>query len=386
MVKYLNLKSNYWPLVVVLIFYFWLGLFYLSHQDWNPTAFVVFGQKSEITKLFAGQNLKVSSDPTGYDGQFFYFLAHNPFAYQTFNQVSTVPTWRYQRIIYPLVVYLLSGFGQLNLVAIFLPLVNLLAILGSVYLLIKVLDFYHLPHWWALFYSLSPGLFYSFLYNLAEPLAYFFVIAGVYYFLKERIYPTVIFLTLAVLTKETCIFIPLVLVIYFLFNKSQGRLKKIIFYSLPIIIFLFWFITLKIIFPADNHLAMVNSNVGLPLAGFLTKFKILFSQPINFIAIADLFFFTLFFVSLTFVLLKLTANQNNIFLLITILFGVFIITFGRILLLFPKEYTRHFLGFFLFLFFSQLTLKSRLLFVLLTLYLFSSLFFLTDILALNFFR
>src|SRR3989344_1061222 len=126
------LKSPVWPSVAVIFLYIILGSLYLSHYDWNLSAFSRISQGSSISQLFLADDIYLVPPNDGYDGQFYYLLARRPFDFETIGRVIDFPAWRYQRIIYPLTVWFLSLFGNAVLVALFLPLVNIVAVGMSV--------------------------------------------------------------------------------------------------------------------------------------------------------------------------------------------------------------------------------------------------------------
>lgn len=76
----------------------------------------------------------VHQGSVGYNGYFYYYIAHDPFGLgQSYDRID-FPVYRYQRIIYPLAVWLPS-FNQPNLIPYLMVRVNLLGILmgGLVY-------------------------------------------------------------------------------------------------------------------------------------------------------------------------------------------------------------------------------------------------------------
>jgi hypothetical protein len=154
----------------------------------EPSAFSVIGPDTGFTQHFADDNLYIiDEDPRGYDGRFFYFLSRTPFDFRIATDLLASPVWRYQRIFYPFLVYLLSLGGLAWLVNLWLPLVNLVAIILGTYFFIKFLEFQKLKNYFSLFFSLSPALIFGFLYNLGEPLAFTLVVLAVYSFVKDRL-------------------------------------------------------------------------------------------------------------------------------------------------------------------------------------------------------
>src|SRR3989338_4443127 len=370
-------RSHIWPAAVVLFLYLMLGALYLNHYDWNVGAFSRIGQGSSIGQLFSNDGIYLDPPGAGYDGQFYYVLARRPFDFETVSRVIDFPAWRYQRIVYPLTVWFLSLFGHATLVALFLPLVNIVSVGMSVYLLGRLLERYALNPWLSLLYGLSPGLIFSFFYNLAEPLAYFFVIAAVYYFLNNRFIRSTIFLTIAALTKEICLLVAVGFMLFLLLTRPSGYFKKVLLYAVPVVVFITWLIVLKILFSAGTYAPIVDFNLGMPFAGFMIKVKLLFASQASFHTLLDVFFYFISLVGAIFIVNNFFRGPT-IYTTIGVLYVALAITFAPTLLLFPKEYTRNFIGLSLFLFLSYPLTKSKATLILLAGYVLSGVLYFSE--------
>ena len=74
----------------------WTGLFFTG--DYFP-----------VPRELAGENLYVFENSDGYDGQFYHYVAHDPFRRRGLSDSMDGPELRYQRILVPLMSYLLAG-------------------------------------------------------------------------------------------------------------------------------------------------------------------------------------------------------------------------------------------------------------------------------------
>jgi hypothetical protein len=122
------------PVVTGLIaFLAWLGFVLARWQTWaagHISLFIMSGVKYSHPKQMSPRISHVPS--AGYDGQFYYRLALNPFNWQkTAYGITMDHNYRYTRIGYPLVAWILSA-GQHRLVPTVLVVINLIcvAILG----------------------------------------------------------------------------------------------------------------------------------------------------------------------------------------------------------------------------------------------------------------
>ena len=103
--------------MITAIAYGTFALLRLHHFDYDPTAFIVVGDQM-VDEQDLSSELRVLEDSGGYDGQFFYRLALDPFTNERtdFGIRLDAPAYRQQRILYPLVVWVVAGGGTAALV------------------------------------------------------------------------------------------------------------------------------------------------------------------------------------------------------------------------------------------------------------------------------
>jgi hypothetical protein len=184
----------------------------LAANQMDPMAFVRLG--GHFDPRAGGQAM-------GYDGQFGYQIARDPL--NGWHYVD-VPAYRYQRILYPIIVFILS-LGQSAAVPWLLVLVNLAAYLAGIRLLEVLLEFHQKSRWFALIYGLFIGVLMSLRLDLTELTAYTFVLAGIYSHTLGKRKLSVLFLALAVLAKEiTLLFLAAFVLAEFLRNRKAGFL------------------------------------------------------------------------------------------------------------------------------------------------------------------
>ena len=137
----------------------------------------------------------------GYDGQFFYYIALNPFGDLEDYEYIGNPAWRYQRIGYPLLAWLFS-FGNKSAVPYSLLMINLLSIIFSTYLISILLKEQKLDPRYAVLYALSGTLVYPLLRDLAEITSAAFLISGFFFFARRRFVTSGLLLGYAMLCRE----------------------------------------------------------------------------------------------------------------------------------------------------------------------------------------
>jgi hypothetical protein len=154
-----------------------LGLAYvgltLIRYGGDPLAFALVGRRYS------------QSDPQGtqgYDGQFAYYIARDPASGW---QYCDVPAYRYQRILYPVLAWALA-LGQPEAVGWTLIALNVAALAAGTYFTERLLAAQGASRWYALVYGLYGGLVAGLRLDLAEPLAYGLVQAGLWAWEKQE--------------------------------------------------------------------------------------------------------------------------------------------------------------------------------------------------------
>jgi hypothetical protein len=150
------------------------------------------------------------ADPNsaGYDGQFYYRLALNPFNWdKTAYGITMDQSYRYTRIGYPLLAWLFS-FGQHDLVPAVLVALNLLGVAAMAYLgamFAREADRHAL---WGLAFAAYFGLAISVGRDTPEPIAEACMLAGLLAYRRERWMLSGVAFAFGAITRETILFAP----------------------------------------------------------------------------------------------------------------------------------------------------------------------------------
>jgi hypothetical protein len=180
----------------------------LVRYDWDPMAFVMEG-----TRFRQG----VPDGTWGYDGQFAYYIALDPL---------NAPPWmdhdayRYQRILYPALVWVFSLGGQPVLIPWVMIAINLVCILAATWLLSGMLAKRGVPAWVTLSFVFFIGVFVALRGNLLEPLAISLSLLGLAFTYRERWLWAGIAFALAVLAKEMALAFLLGVVAWLLLRQT----------------------------------------------------------------------------------------------------------------------------------------------------------------------
>jgi hypothetical protein len=199
----------------------------------NPLEFVRIGSSADPT-LF-------SRDVEGYDGQFAYYIARDP---STAAQYMTgdVPAYRFQRILYPALAWLLSFGGQDAILPWVLVGINLIALVAGTAILERLLIEEKVSRWYALSYGLFAGVFVAVRFCTNEPLAYALALAGIVAAKRENVAAFIGLMALAILTKETTVFFAFG---YGLYLLSQRRIAPAVLMGVGVLLpFALWQVVL----------------------------------------------------------------------------------------------------------------------------------------------
>lgn len=177
----------------------------LTLNQRNPGAFPHAGEQfTDATQTPA--NLIVLTDSAGYDGQYYYRLALKPFTHTRtdFGIQIDNPRYRQQRILYPLLAWIVS-FGSPSLATYALILVNFLALIWLGYSAGQFANLAGRQALWGLAFSLYPGFLLTQSRDLAEIVEAAFVLAGIVALHQKRHTVAAAALSLAILAKETAL-------------------------------------------------------------------------------------------------------------------------------------------------------------------------------------
>lgn len=162
----------------------------LSQENWDPKIFLIEGVNTFEAKIV---------DNSGYDGRFSYYMALDPLGAMPLMDHAA---FRYQRIIYPLTIWLLSLGGNATLLPWVMMLVNVVAISITTGLLADLLVQHGRPAWIALAYPFFIGTLVTLRGNLTEPLALCIAILAIWWLKRGNWKWASAALGVAILTKE----------------------------------------------------------------------------------------------------------------------------------------------------------------------------------------
>jgi hypothetical protein len=101
-------KSALWAFLCAALVLSWQSLTVRSNYGGNWTALFCTGDRLQIPPVLAGENIYRFRQSDGWDGQFYHYIAHDPFLAGGMWKYIDAPRLRYQRILVPALSYALA--------------------------------------------------------------------------------------------------------------------------------------------------------------------------------------------------------------------------------------------------------------------------------------
>ena len=248
--------------LVTAVCYFIFLLLTLNQRD--PGTFPQAGEVFTDTTITPG-NIITVTEFTGYDGQFYYRLALDPFTRELtdFGIQIDSPRYRHQRILYPLLAWVFS-FGSPSLVTYALISINFLALIFAGYTAGQYATLANRHAIWGLAISLYPGFLLTISRDLAEIVEASLVLAGLIGLERKRTTIASTLLSLAILAKETALLTAVGLI-------AQRKYWRVII--LPLTVFAGWQLFLNWWWSYSLH-SSFSVNIGWPIVGIFQGYEI----------------------------------------------------------------------------------------------------------------
>ena len=182
----------------------------LACNDFDPSRFVWAGVgNSNPARVPAG--LYVHRDSGGFDGQFYYRLALGPLTDKVTDHGITldIPSYRQQRILYPVVVWAATAGGRPRLLPWTLIAVNFAAALALAYSAARLAWLSGRSALWGIPLALAPGCAVALARDTTELVAAACAMAALLLIRNRRPVPAALVMSAAVLTRETALLVPL---------------------------------------------------------------------------------------------------------------------------------------------------------------------------------
>lgn len=208
----------------------------LSWHGFNPTGLIHIGDWLRAER-FWGHGVILEQGLSGYDGQYFFYLAHDPLLRDAEpGAFLDHPAYRYARILYPLLVWIVT-LGRPEAIPWAMLLLNLAAALVGTAAAVDVLRSVGANRWLAIVFAFSPSIVVGVTANLSEPTALALVAVGLALALRRRVGWAGLAFGIAALGREVYAVVPLVFACHALWRRSW---REAALYTAPLGIPFIW--------------------------------------------------------------------------------------------------------------------------------------------------
>ncbi len=187
----------------------WSGLFCTGELLPHPPA-------------LAGEHIYINPGSVGYDGQAYHYIAHDPFFQRGLSQAIDDPRLRTQRILFPLLAWLLA-FGSDSHIDASLIAVQLLFCGLGVYWLSRLAVHQQKSVWWGLWFLALPPVLVSIDRLLPDSGLAALAVGFVFYTRTNRWGTVWLICALAALTRDTGLVLVAATVLYFAWEGQWRR-------------------------------------------------------------------------------------------------------------------------------------------------------------------
>lgn len=202
----------------------------------NASGFLHISQKTY--RLPPNPNL-ILKDDSGYDGQFYYYVALDPsFSNRPLMETMQVSGYRYQRILYPVLSRLFS-FGNSAAIPFVMVALNLLAISAGTFLLAGILRLAGLSPLFSLLFPFTVGPLISLVRCTAEPLSLLALLAAVYFYAaRKNFLASALCFAAGGLARELVLGAAALFILHLLLRRE--KFSRILPYAIPFAVFFAW--------------------------------------------------------------------------------------------------------------------------------------------------
>jgi hypothetical protein len=207
--------------VVMLGYVVWAG-WYANHHPVRALAYVspFFQARHGGSKAIA-RIQPTAGNTFGYDGQFYYYIAADPFGARPYLDNAS---YRYSRPGYPLVTRA-AALGRESALPDALLFVGIASVAFGTFALATFAARRGVSAWYGALIGAYPGLFEGVSHDLVEPLAYGIVALGLLAWFRERprLLPAALCFGFAGVTRETTLLFPVVIAAWLVLRDRRGR-------------------------------------------------------------------------------------------------------------------------------------------------------------------
>lgn len=278
----------------------------------NITGFFRIGDVLPLSPFIDDKSAHVFEGEVGYDGQMFLSIALNP----SLKHEGTIaaldnPKYRYRRIGYPIVGYLL-GLGSPNLIPYTMVLVNVLCIIALPLIVSELRDQnYQYRNEMSSSYLLIlaiPGIWVSLSLSTSDLLGTTLFATSLLLLKSHRIVPASLALCGACLTREIYIATAIVLAMYMLVRRRKKASASLFLCTVPVFC---WYVYLNMRIQVGTLGVQENLSVA-PFTGIIDKIRSVTEASLDITSMFEVYCFMILVTITGLVILSMACSWKNL--------------------------------------------------------------------------
>ncbi|NEP30070.1 AZOBR_p60025 family cell surface glycopolymer formation protein [Moorena sp. SIO3B2] len=335
-----------------------VSFFYFVKFEGNITGFFRIGSLFPISPYLNSDQVLIYQGEQGYDGQQFLTIALDPWLENSGTiEAITPPQYRYRRILYPLLGYLL-GFGNPQLIPYAMVGINCLAIILIVFVSSLYFKRYSARTWHSLLVLSIPGVWMVLSLSTADLISSLLLVTAIYFYRNEKPIYTAIAITAACLTRETMLLMWLAILLTSIWERKGRQLQHLLWAWIPVA---GWAIYVFYRLEAQENLEG-SENFGYPLFGIGQKLINSLTGGLGGKNLFEAYSFALLIAAfvVTILLASQSLRENKVILISAIIYAVLFSMTSMTILGYYLDYSRVYLDIYFLLLLSSSNSKRYL--------------------------
>ncbi|NEO68535.1 AZOBR_p60025 family cell surface glycopolymer formation protein [Moorena sp. SIO3H5] len=337
-------------LAAVLVLFI-VSFFYFVKFEGNITGFFRIGSLFPISPYLNSDQVLIYQGEQGYDGQQFLTIALDPWLENSGTiEAITPPQYRYRRILYPLLGYLL-GFGNTQLIPYAMVGINCLAIILIVFVSSLYFKRYSGRTWQSLLVLSIPGVWMVLSLSTADLISSLLLVTAIYFYRNEKPIYTAIAIAAACLTRETMLLMWLAILLTSIWERKGRQLQHLLWAWIPVA---GWAIYVFYRLEAQENLEG-SENFGYPLFGIGQKLINSLTGGLGGKNLFEAYSFALLIAAfvVTILLASQSLRENKVILISAIIYAVLFSMTSMTILGYYLDYSRVYLDIYFLLLLSS---------------------------------
>ena len=263
---YNNIFQLLLPLILLLLVIIYM---YNYKFDGNITGFFRIGAEFPKSPYLDTTKALIFPEQVGMDGQMFLTIGFDPFLRNPNTiQALDIPDFRYRRILYPLLGYIL-GLGKVSLIPYAMVVINCISTIAIILYTKAYLKFIEAPAWQSILVLCIPSVWIILYFSTAGLLSSALLVSSLYYYRTRKFFLSVFLIGLACFARETIL---IVVLSFCCASLLQRKWKEFILYLTSSIPWLCWNFYITTQAKLQKDVDVFDANFSSPFKGVTNKF------------------------------------------------------------------------------------------------------------------